>query len=134
MLHWFAQRRRGIGRRVIASLGLAWSLAFLAPCVMAASDCRAPAQVPDCPHAAAAGDRAHAAMPGCEPLMQLDCQKVDDGMPGMAAVDAPVAAPMLLHTLPAALAPATARHAPYYSTADALPRPPLIVLNRRLLI
>jgi hypothetical protein len=134
MLHWFAQRRRGIGRRVIAGLGLAWSLAIVAPCVMAASDCRNAGPMPDCPHAAATAGHEHLAMTGCDTLMQLDCQKVDDGMPGTAAVDAPAALPVLLHTLPVALAPAQAHHAPYYSAADALPRPPLIILNLRLLI
>lgn len=131
MLTWFQQRRRSIGRRLIAGFGLAWVLAALAPCVMAAPDCHT-ADMPPCRLAADGGEQ-HA-MPGCDSLMQLDCQNLDDGVPATATVDAPAAQPVLLHTLPISLAPMPPRRAPYYSPADSLPRPPLIVLHRHLLI
>ena len=135
--HWFVQRRRRFGRALLLGLAVMWSTMAAAPCVAAMPTCQhTPAGMAHCPHDKTAATD----LPGCTPLMQLDCQATQNPTLTTSVVNAnhlPSLPMVLLSTLPIAAAEAGAnsdsamRHD---ASAAAVPRPPLNLLHARLLI
>lgn len=133
--HWFAARRRRLGRALLWGLALIWSTMVAAPC-MAAATCL-DGEMDHCLYSTNTGEPA-LKLADCTPLMQLDCRAAQDthiASSIVAAYSLPPVSPVILGILPIATistdADRTYRHA---LAAAAVPRPPLNLQHARLQI